>query len=194
VKLGPRTAATGNPAGLVRASQVNSVRWAARLADLASVIAEIRAAGFVSAIAVARELNARGIRPIRADRWSTTSVRFTLSRFSLRRSMAEWRQAQLAAKEAWIAGLAPILADIRRSGCKTLTSIGRELNARVVPSYWGGRWDPSLLHRTLTRANPLFNSHQPPGSPRDVRGEQQNSGSRCCRTMMVAAAGSPGRS
>jgi DNA invertase Pin-like site-specific DNA recombinase len=66
VKLGRRFPTPGHPPGLEKARQVSMEKLAARTADLAPVIAEIRAAGFVSAIAVARELTARGIRPMRA--------------------------------------------------------------------------------------------------------------------------------
>src|SRR3984957_4593965 len=55
VKLGARFPTSGNPAGLAKARQVLSERSAARTADLAPVIAELRAAGFVSSIAIARQ-------------------------------------------------------------------------------------------------------------------------------------------
>jgi DNA invertase Pin-like site-specific DNA recombinase len=72
VKLGRRTPTSGNPAGLAKARQVTLEKSAARTADLAPVIAEIRVAGFLSAIAVARQLSARGIRPVRADHGSNS--------------------------------------------------------------------------------------------------------------------------
>jgi hypothetical protein len=124
-------------------------KLADRTADLAPVIAEIRAAGFVSGIAVARQLSARGIRPVRADRWSQSSVRALLLRLSLGRSMAESRQAWHAAKQRWIASLAPVLFDVRQSGHKTLTSIARELNVRGVSTFQGARWDAIALGETL---------------------------------------------
>jgi Resolvase, N terminal domain len=149
VKLGSRTPTSGNPAGLAKARQVTLEKSAARTADLAPVIAEIRVAGFLSAIAVARQLSARGIRPVHADRWSPSSVRYLLSRLSLRRSVSESRQALHAAKQRWIASLAPVLADVRRSGHRKLTSIGRELNARGVSTFRGGRWDGTAVQKAL---------------------------------------------
>jgi DNA invertase Pin-like site-specific DNA recombinase len=149
VKLGGRTGTSGNPAGLAKACQVIAAKSAARIADLAPVVEEIRAAGFVSCKAVARQLNARGIIPARGGRWSSSTASFVLSRLSLALSVSESKQAQLAAKQTWIAGLAPILVEIRGSGHKTLTSIARELNARGVPAFRGGRWIDTLLPRAL---------------------------------------------
>jgi DNA invertase Pin-like site-specific DNA recombinase len=149
VKLGGRTSTSGNPAGLAKARRLIAAKSAARIADLAPVIAEIRAAGFVSAASVARQLNARGIRAARAGRWTRSTAAFMLSRLSLVLAAAETRQAQRAAKQAWMATLVPVLTDIRQSGHKTLTSIARALNARGVPAYRGGRWIASILQRAL---------------------------------------------
>jgi len=149
VKLGRRIPTSGNPAGLAKARQVLLEQSAARTADLAPVIAEIRAAGFVSATAVGRQLNARGIRPTHADRWSPSSVRFVLSRLLLGLSASESRQAQRAARQRWIASLAPVISDVRRSGHKSLNSIGRELNARGVSTFRGGRWNASIVQKAL---------------------------------------------
>jgi DNA invertase Pin-like site-specific DNA recombinase len=115
VKLG-RVHPGGCPAGLVKGHQVIAERMAGRAADLAPLIAEIRAAGFVSLAAIARQLNELGMRPVRADRWSPDSVHRLLLRLSLARSAPEARQAQHDAKQRWIANLAPILSDLRGSG------------------------------------------------------------------------------
>jgi DNA invertase Pin-like site-specific DNA recombinase len=149
VKLGRRTPSSGHLPGLVKARQVILEKLQARTADLAPVIAEIQAAGFVSAKAVARLLSARGIRPAHADRWSPSSARSVLSRLSLRRSVSESRQAKHAAKQRWIASIAPVIADVRRSGYKTLTSIGGELNARGVSTFQGGRWTGTIVQKAL---------------------------------------------
>jgi hypothetical protein len=122
---------------------------AARTADLAPVIAEIRAAGFVSSTAVARELTARGIRPVRADKWSPNSAHAVLQRLSLARSMSEAREARRAATKRWAAFLAPTFSDVRQSGHKALTSIGRELNTRGVLTLQGGRWNRTIMQRAL---------------------------------------------
>jgi DNA invertase Pin-like site-specific DNA recombinase len=150
VKLGGRTLTSGSPAALAKARQVILERSAARTADLAPVIAEIRAAGLVSAIAIARQLNARGIRAARADQWTPAAAAQVLSRLGLLLSVSESRQAQRAAKQTWISTLAPVLADIRRSGHKTLASIACELNAKRVPTRRGGPWTPSLVQRALS--------------------------------------------
>ena len=149
VKLGSRTPTSGHLPGLVKARQIIKERVAARTADLAPVIAEIRAAGFVSMMAVAHQLTARGIRPARSDRWSPRSVHWLLSRLSLVRSVSEARQEQYDAKQRWIASLAPVISDLRRSGYKTLTSIGRGLNARGVSRFQGGRWDVVAVQKAL---------------------------------------------
>jgi DNA invertase Pin-like site-specific DNA recombinase len=148
VKLG-RPHPGGCPAGLAKGRQIRSQQTAARTADLAPVIADIRAAGFVSGIAIARQLSAQGIRPVRADRWSSNSVRLLLSRLRCGRSVSQARQAWLAAKQRWIATLAPVLFDVRQSGHKTLISIARELNARGVPTFHGARWDGPAVGKTL---------------------------------------------
>jgi hypothetical protein len=149
VKLGRPFPTSGHPAGLVKARQVLMEQSAARTADLAPVIAEIRAAGFVSAQAVGRQLSARGIQPVRADQWSPSSVRNVLLRLRLGLSGSESRQAQHAARQRWVASLAPAIADVRRSGHKSLNAIGRELNARGVSTFRGGRWNASIVQKAL---------------------------------------------
>jgi DNA invertase Pin-like site-specific DNA recombinase len=149
VKLGRVNPGGGCPAGLAKGHQVIAERMAARAADLAPVIAEIRAAGSVSLAAIARQLNERGMRPVRGDRWSPDTVRRILSRLLLVRSASEARQAQHRAKQHWIATIAPVISDLRRSGYKTLTSIGHELNARGVPRVQSGRWDGTAVLKAL---------------------------------------------
>jgi DNA invertase Pin-like site-specific DNA recombinase len=148
VKLG-RPHPGGCPAGLAKGRRVRSEKMAARTADLAPVIAEIRAAGFLSAMAIARQLSARGIQAVRSDRWSSKSVHALLSRLRWGRSVSQARQAWHAAKQRWIASLAPVLLDVRQSGHKTLVSIARELNARGVPTRQGARWDGPAVGKTL---------------------------------------------
>jgi DNA invertase Pin-like site-specific DNA recombinase len=149
VKLGGPTPTSGHPPGLAKARRIAMEKVAARTADLAPVIAEIREAGFISLTAIAGQLTARRIRPVRSDRWSPTSVHRLLLRLSLARSVSESRQAQHDAKQRWIANLAPIVSDLRRSGYKTLTSIGHELNARGVSRIQGGRWHATAVQKAL---------------------------------------------
>jgi DNA invertase Pin-like site-specific DNA recombinase len=149
VKLGGPTPTSGHPPGLAKARRIAAEKAAARTADLAPVIAEIREAGFVSLTAIADQLTARGIRPVRSNRWSPTSVRQLLLRLSSARSVLESRRAQHDAKQRWIANLAPVVSDLQRSGYKTLTSIGHELNARGVSRFQSGRWHATAVQKAL---------------------------------------------
>jgi hypothetical protein len=63
--------------------------------------------------------------------------------------MSEARQAQRAARQRWIASLAPVIADVRRSGHNSLNAIGRELNARGVSTFRGGRWNACIVRKAL---------------------------------------------
>jgi hypothetical protein len=59
----------------MRPGQVaNTTKALARAADLAPIIAEIKAAGAVSLRAIAAELNRRGIPTARGRHWSATQV------------------------------------------------------------------------------------------------------------------------
>ncbi len=152
VKLGGwenRARPSGHLGGLAKARQIIMEKVAIRTADLAPVVADIRAAGFVSIAAVARQLTERGIRPLRADRWSLGSARRLLARLSVAQSISESWQARRAAKQDWLAAMAPVFSDVRQSGHKTLSSIGRELNARGVPTIHGKRWDASAVQKAL---------------------------------------------
>jgi DNA invertase Pin-like site-specific DNA recombinase len=150
VKLGGRhLPSPGHLPGLEKGRRVQMEKAAARTTDLAPVIAEIRAAGFVSIKAIVRQLDSQGKRPVRAERWSRRSVGNLLSRLSLGRSVSESLQARRAAKQRWIAAVTPAIADVQRSGHKTLKSIARELNARGVPCFKGGQWEHTAVRRAL---------------------------------------------
>ena len=151
VKFGGRhLPSPGHLPGLEKARRVQKEKVAARTADLAPVIAEIRTAGFVTIKAVARQLDLRGILPLRTDRWGEKAVGNLLSRLSLRRSVIEAIQAHRAAMQRWAAAaLTPVITDVRGSGPKTLVSIARELNARAVPCFKGGRWNQIAVRRAL---------------------------------------------
>ena len=71
-----RRAAKGNGAAL-GAVRENAERFAT---DLAATVADIRAAGLTSLLAIAAELNARHIRTRRGGRWHASSVRNLLAR------------------------------------------------------------------------------------------------------------------
>ena len=102
VKFGGHHKPCGHPEGLVKARRVLMEKRAAWAADLAPVIAEIQKAGFASVREIARELDLRGIRPLRADRWGRgSSMGKLLPRLSLGRSVSEWRQARRDAMQRW---------------------------------------------------------------------------------------------
>jgi DNA invertase Pin-like site-specific DNA recombinase len=67
-------------ADCAKARQARSTAAAARVADLAPVIAEIRATGHTSLRAIASSLDLRGIAAPRGGKWSATQVRSALAR------------------------------------------------------------------------------------------------------------------
>ena len=86
VKLGnPNGAAALRRAGKGGAALQATVRKNADAfaAELAPVVAEIRAAGHTSLRGIAAELNARGIRTRRGGRWHVSNVRNLLARLAL---------------------------------------------------------------------------------------------------------------
>ena len=58
--------------------------------------------------------------------------------------------ARIAAARA--ADLAPVIADLRASGCTSLRDIADGLNDRRIPTARGvGRWSAVQVHRVLAR-------------------------------------------
>jgi DNA invertase Pin-like site-specific DNA recombinase len=49
------------------------------------------------------------------------------------------------------ANLAPIIADIRRTGITSFKAIARELNSRDILTARGGRWHPTTVKNLLAR-------------------------------------------
>lgn len=82
----PNGAAALRRAGRGNAAACGAVRAGAaeRAADLAPIIADIRAAGALSLPAIARELNDRGIVTARGGKWHPSSVKNILARLSAR--------------------------------------------------------------------------------------------------------------
>jgi DNA invertase Pin-like site-specific DNA recombinase len=80
VKLGGFRGRAGTAADCAKARQAKSAAAAARVADLAPVIAEIRASGHTSLRAIASSLDFRGIAAPRGGKWSATQVRSALAR------------------------------------------------------------------------------------------------------------------
>jgi hypothetical protein len=68
VRGGP--AGCGTPADCAKARHATTIKAAARSADLAPAIADIRAGGAISLRAIARELDGRGITAPRGGTWS----------------------------------------------------------------------------------------------------------------------------
>jgi DNA invertase Pin-like site-specific DNA recombinase len=154
VKLGGFRGGFGTPENLAKARQVQLAKASARIADLVPTVAEIRSSGIVSSAAIARELNARGIRAARGGPWSEDMVHGLLSRLSLSMTLAQSLQARREAKLAWMSKIAPVIAAIRASGYTSSEAIARELNARGIPAYWRGRWYGSQVR--------AVHQHMPP--------------------------------
>jgi DNA invertase Pin-like site-specific DNA recombinase len=150
VKLGGFRGGFGTPENLAKARQVQLAKASARISDLVPTVAEIRSSGIVSSAAIARELNARGIRAARGGPWSEDMVHGLLSRLSLSMTLAQSLQARREAKLAWMSKIAPVIAAIRASGYTSSEAIARELNARGIPAYWRGRWYGSQVRAVLS--------------------------------------------
>lgn len=75
VRLGNPDNLRNRALGTARAADARTRRSAARAADLAPILAEVRAAGAVSLRQVAAALNARGIPAARGGAWTATQVR-----------------------------------------------------------------------------------------------------------------------
>jgi DNA invertase Pin-like site-specific DNA recombinase len=86
VKLGGFRGRAGSPAACASARRARSAKVAARTADLAPVIAEIRAGGAASLRAIADALNLRRIGAPRGGPWAAAQVRDLLGRISGRSS------------------------------------------------------------------------------------------------------------
>jgi hypothetical protein len=100
---------------------------------LRPVVEEIQAAGKTGACSIASELNARGIRGLNGGRWRGPHVHNLLKRLRMvakRKLMADW-----------LPSLAPVIAKIRAKGHLSWAATARQLNARGICGFMGGRWD-----------------------------------------------------
>ncbi|MBV8186253.1 MAG: recombinase family protein [Alphaproteobacteria bacterium] len=68
-------------------AEVNRRAADARAKALAAIFSSLKAAGFVSAKAIARELNARGVPAAQGGRWHPTSVARLLDRLRKRKKV-----------------------------------------------------------------------------------------------------------
>ena len=62
--------------------RMNEIKAAARAADLAPVISDIKAGGAQSLRSIAAELNERGISAPRGGEWSAAQVRATIAKMA----------------------------------------------------------------------------------------------------------------
>ena len=130
-----------------------------RALTLVATIREVRAAGFVSRRALADELNRRGIPTTRGGRWHYTTVVRMLRRLGLLTSGTGSRinngQAGKRDADAKAKALASTVRELRAKGLDTFGAIARELNAREIPTAFGGKWHPTSVSRLLHRLERL---------------------------------------
>ena len=130
-----------------------------RALALASTIRELMAAGFVSRLALADELNRRGIPTARGGTWRYTAVVRILTRLGLTTYGKGARiNNGLASKQAADARAKALASTIRALKGKHLVSfsaIARELNAREIPTAFGGKWHSTSVSRLLHRLERL---------------------------------------
>jgi hypothetical protein len=140
------------------------VRAAKRVADLAPIITELRAAGVTSLRSIAAALNERGVPTASGyGKWQGDTVRQLLARMGEGSTMARATHRQAKASEvgcrahaanadARAAALAPMIAEIRASGVTTLKGIATALNERNIPTSTGRKtWRAVQVQRVLAR-------------------------------------------
>ena len=122
---------------------------------LASIISELRAAGFISRRSLAAELNRRGIPTAQGGRWHRTTVTRMLTRLGLITWGKDARinngQAKKRAADARAEALAPTIAKIQSAGFVSINAITRELSEREIPTPKGSKWHPTSVKRLLQR-------------------------------------------
>jgi hypothetical protein len=146
------------------ALNIRRVRAAKRVADLAPIITELRAAGVTSLRSIAAALNERGIPTASGyGKWQGDTVRQLLARMGEGSTMARATHRQAKASEvgcrahavnadARAAALEPTIAEIRASGVTSMRGIAMALNARNVPTPTGRKtWQTIQVRRVLAR-------------------------------------------
>jgi hypothetical protein len=145
--------ARGVDSANVRADVATKRAADSRANALASIIHEIMAAGFLSRLTLAAELNRRGIPTAQGGRWHDNTVVRMLSRLGLRASLIDGRinngQADKQSAEAKAEVLAPTVRELQAQGFDTLGAIARELNAREIPTSRGSKWISTSVKRLL---------------------------------------------
>jgi hypothetical protein len=126
---------------------------------LASMIRELRAAGFLSRSALADELNRAGIPTVHGGRWHRTTVTRILTRLGLITWGKDARinngQAKKHAADMRAETLASTIAKIQKDGFISINAIARELSEREIPTAQGGKWRPTGVSRLLRRLKRL---------------------------------------
>ena len=127
-----------------------------RARALALTLRELIAAGFASRLALADELNRRGIPTSRGGIWHYTTVARMLTRAGLTTNgRINNGQARKQAADARAKALAQTICALQAKGVISFDAIARELNRRKVPSARGGRWHGSSVRRLLRRLKRL---------------------------------------
>jgi DNA invertase Pin-like site-specific DNA recombinase len=162
VKFGNSHSGIGNPAALAKGRAAQSARAADRARDLAPLIAELTANGYKSRSAIARILNARGIRSARGGPWTGWMLRKILDRLSIRIDADDYYNSLRAIRTRWLAQVSPVIAQVVMSGARTPDRIARGLNRRKIPAQKGGPWS-GILVRTVR--NDLMDAAMNPLDP-----------------------------
>jgi ribosomal protein S19E (S16A) len=147
----PNKKAPGGP-GLL-GSQVIKRRAELHAATYASIIQELRSAGFVSRRAVADELNRRAVPTARGGRWHYTTVGRMLTRLGM--TVAGTGQANKRAADGRAEALRSTIIELRSAGIVSPKAIARELNERGIPTARSGKWHPTMVTRLLQRLDRL---------------------------------------
>jgi hypothetical protein len=130
-----------------------------RALALASTIRKLLAAGFVSRRALAEELNGRGIPTARAGTWRYTTVVRILTRLGLttygKGARINNGLASKLAADARAKALASTIRALKGKHLVSFSAIAHELNAREIPTAFGGKWHPTSVSRLLHRLKRL---------------------------------------
>jgi hypothetical protein len=145
--------------GRINNGQAHKRAATSRAAALASTIRELMAAGFVSRLALADELNRRGIPTARGGTWRYTAVVRILARLGLitygKGARINNGLASKQAADARAKALASTIRALRGRHLVSFSAIARELNAREIPTAFGGKWHPASVSRLLRRLERL---------------------------------------
>ena len=127
-----------------------------RARALALTLRELIAAGFASRLALADELNRRGIPTSRGGIWHYTTVARMLTRAGLTTNgRINNGQARKQAADARAKALAQTIRALQAKGLVSASAITRELNEREIPTALGGKWYQASVDRLLQRLERL---------------------------------------